>query len=374
MHILMTADAVGGVWTYTQELVSGLVKRGHRVTLVSFGKLPSDEQVEWMKPLAALEYQPTRFRLEWMQDPQQDIEASTRYLEELVRSLQPDILHLNQFAYGALRAEVPRVVVAHSDVVSWWEAVHNEEPPPTPWIAWYRTIVSHGLAQADAVVAPSRTMLAALRRNYPEVNHGQVIYNGRTPALFDPGSRKDNIVLSVGRLWDGAKQVSLLAEREHPIPIWIAGEQDHPDESERKPAGKASPQSALNFCGHRSPKELRSLYARAAIYAATSRYEPFGLAPLEAALSGCALIANDLPSFHEIWEDAAYYFRANSAGSLAEAIRRMAADPELRREYVVRAYQRARERFDAESMVDRYERLYREVAVQTSRHKHEAAA
>ena len=31
MHALVTADTVGGVWTYTRELVTGLVQRGVRV-------------------------------------------------------------------------------------------------------------------------------------------------------------------------------------------------------------------------------------------------------------------------------------------------------------------------------------------------------
>ena len=41
MHVLVTADTVGGVWTYTRELVTGLARRGVRVTLVSFGGAPS---------------------------------------------------------------------------------------------------------------------------------------------------------------------------------------------------------------------------------------------------------------------------------------------------------------------------------------------
>src|SRR5208282_331116 len=37
MHVLITTDTVGGVWNYTRELVTGLSRRGIRVTLVSFG-------------------------------------------------------------------------------------------------------------------------------------------------------------------------------------------------------------------------------------------------------------------------------------------------------------------------------------------------
>ncbi len=49
MYVLITSDTVGGVWTYTQELVTGLIHAGHRVTLVSFGKLPLPHQTAWMQ-------------------------------------------------------------------------------------------------------------------------------------------------------------------------------------------------------------------------------------------------------------------------------------------------------------------------------------
>jgi len=39
MHVLVTTDTISGVWTYARELVSGLVSRGLRVTLVSLGEV-----------------------------------------------------------------------------------------------------------------------------------------------------------------------------------------------------------------------------------------------------------------------------------------------------------------------------------------------
>ena len=66
----------------------------------------------------------------------------------------------------------------------------------------------------------------------------------------------------------------------------------------------------MQCAGELSESEMRELLSRAAIYIATSKYEPFGLAPLEAALSRCAIVANDIPSLREIWGDAALYFRS----------------------------------------------------------------
>src|ERR1700739_5037879 len=136
MHILVTADTLGGVWTYTRELVTGLVRRGDRVTLVSFGDIPAAAQTRWMDGLANLDYRPTAFKLEWMLDSEADMVASAQYLEAVIEETNPDVLHLSQFYYGPLNCGVPCVVVAHSDVVSWWAAVHKKMPPETEWLVW----------------------------------------------------------------------------------------------------------------------------------------------------------------------------------------------------------------------------------------------
>src|SRR5436305_15097119 len=117
MHLLMTADTVGGVWTYTRELVTQLSRRGLKITLVSFGEIPSPTQTEWIDSLPDVSYHPTAFRLEWMQDSQSDLAESARFLQTLIEETKPDLLHLNQFYFGNLACDLPRIVVAHSDVV-----------------------------------------------------------------------------------------------------------------------------------------------------------------------------------------------------------------------------------------------------------------
>jgi glycosyltransferase involved in cell wall biosynthesis len=83
------------------------------------------------------------------------------------------------------------------------------------------------------------------------------------------------------------------------------------------------------------------------------------MAPLEAAFSRCAIVANDIPSYREIWGDAALYFRRNDAASLAENIRRLNDDRAMRRAYAELSYSRARERFTTKRMIDNYLELYR---------------
>jgi glycosyltransferase involved in cell wall biosynthesis len=206
-------------------------------------------------------------------------------------------------------------------------------------------------------------MLEAVTRHYLRPQRGVVIYNGRSPNLFNPHVSKEDLVLTVGRLWDGAKQASLLAEVDHVIPVWIVGSEKHPDAAVGGEAGlRAAAEKKVFFQGQQSEAQLRYHFSRASIYAATSRYEPFGLAPLEAALSRCCLIMNDIPSLHEVWGESARYFRADDPRSLRAEIERLYLDRELRLTYANLAYNRARQRYTADRMVDDYLQLYGELA------------
>lgn len=362
LHILVTTDTITGVWTYTRELVTSLVTSGVRVTLVSFGEIPLPEQTSWMDHLHGLEYHPTAFRLEWMQEGEDDFRDSSRYLEGLVGELRPDVVHSNQYCYGALDVGVPRVIVAHGDLVSWWLAVHGHQPPQTSCLEWYREVVSQGIAAADAVVSPSTWMRETLRACYLQPRCERVIHNGRNPIFFNPYISKEDSVLAVGRLWDAGKQVSLLTQHAHEMPVCIVGS-EAPSYKPRTPIRAEVKVAIDKVCvalkGPQTEAQLRALYSRASIYAATSRYEPFGMSPLEAAFSRCAIVANDIPIFREVWGDAAMYFERNNAESLAETIRMLSEDRELCRAYGNLAYQRARERFTAKRMVDEYLQLYR---------------
>lgn len=365
LHILVTSDTITGVWAYTRELVTGLVSSGATVTLVSFGEIPLPHQVSWMDNLHGLDYRPTAFRLEWMQEGEADLEDCLRYLESVMGEVMPDIIHASHFSVASLPTTVPRVVVAHRDLISWWVAVHGHEPRDTRWLRWYRDVVAKGLSDATAVIAPTNWMLDALRSCYcVQPRRELVIHHGRNPIYFNPYVSKEDSVLSIGRLWDPGKQVSLLTHHKHPLSICIVGS-DNPTYAPRMPIRAdvkvATDQLSVALKGPQTEAQLRVLYSRAAIYAATSRYEPFGATALEAALSRCAIVANDIPSFREVWGDTAIYFEANDADSLAETLRALSDDRDLCRNYGRLAYQRARERFTARRMVDRYLELYREL-------------
>jgi glycogen(starch) synthase len=361
VHVLVTTDTLSGVWTYTRELVTGLVSRGMRVTLVSLGEIPLPEQTSWMDHLHGLQYLPTAFRLDWMQEGEQDFVDSSAFLADLVHELKPDLLHLNHPCYGDLAVETPRLVVAHGDLVSWSKAVHGHEPKASRWLAWYRAAVARGLSQADAVVAPTVWMLDSVRAQYARPRRESVIYHGRNPIFFNPYVTKEDSVLAVGRLLDTGKQVSLLTQFPQAMPVCIVGTEETPTAPIRADVKVSLDEVRVSLKGPQTEAQMRSLYSKSTIYAATSRYEPFGMSALEAAFSRCAIVANDIAAFREVWGNAALYFRANDAASLASVIKSLNDNRDLCRDYANRAFQRARDCFTAQRMMDEYVVLYHEL-------------
>src|SRR6185503_2777268 len=104
--------------------------------------------------------------------------------------------------------------------------------------------------------------------------------------------------------------------------------------------------------------DLFALFRVSSMYIATSIYEPFGLAPLEAALCGCAVLANDIPSLREVWGDAALYFE--DADALSRLLGQLHTSTEMLMEARQRAGTRALE-LNAARMTAEYLALYSEL-------------
>jgi glycosyltransferase involved in cell wall biosynthesis len=362
VRVLVTADTFSGVWTFARELVSGLITQGAQVTLVSFGEIPLPHQTAWMDGLHGLEYHPTAFRLDWMQEGEQDLRAAEEYLCAVVRDTRPDFLHLNQLSFGALPVPTPRLVVAHGDIVTWWLSIHGHEPAPSAWLRWYRDSMVAGLKRADAVVTTSQWMGKLLRTAYGDDFAGFVVPAGRNPIYFNPFVTKEESILAIGRLWDSGKQVALLTQHRHALPVCIVGADNPipvPAVPIRADVRVSTAEHEISVKGAQTEAQLRLLYSKSTIFAATSQYEPTGLASVEAAFSRCALVANDTEVYREMWGDAALYFERNNASSLSAVLAQLDGDRDLARLYGTRAYNRARERFTARRMVDDYLRLYR---------------
>lgn len=351
-RVLMTGDTVGGVWTFTMELAEALGESQVEVVLATLGGNPSQAQRLEASRIGNLKLRPSEWKLEWMDEPWEDVEESGRWLLDLEKEYQPDLVHLNSLAHGALPWQTPVVLTAHSCVASWWSAVKQEALPP----AWshYRRTVERSFQAATAITAPSKAMLRTVAENYGvnlEDMVCRVIPNGRRADRYH-ASVKEPFVLTAGRLWDEAKNIAAVVAAAPQIawPVYLAGEQQHP-------GGGSVSLDGCRILGRLPTQELAGWYARAAIYALPARYEPFGLSVLEAALSGCALVLGDIPSLRELWNGAAIFVPPDDCEALIAACNGLINDRSAREELARASANRAR-LFTPERMASGYLETY----------------
>jgi glycosyltransferase involved in cell wall biosynthesis len=357
IKVLMTTDAVGGVWTYSTGLASELAAMGMDVHLVIMGPPPQAEKRAMLRD-SRVRVIESPLTLEWQDAGGDDLQNARRFLEDLEDVIQPDIVHLNSFREASFDWLAPVVLVAHSCVNSWGLACDDTEWLSEPKWRHYTRAVAAGLARAQAWVAPSQAFHDAVCDVYRPSSPGLVIWNGISLALPYAGSKR-RFILAAGRMWDAAKNISALARASKGLdwPVFVAGPESdfHGEDS-----------GELTLLGNLSHIALRARMQRAAIFASPARYEPFGLSVLEAASAGCALVLSDIPTFRELWSGAALFVDPNSDRALHEALAGLCADDGKRAGFQAAACQRS-ERYSLARTADAYHALYQRLLASRSR-------
>jgi len=349
MRILMTTDTLGGVWTYSVELIRALSGTGVETVLASLGARLSTSQRSDIGKIPGVEIHESNYKLEWMDDPWDEVDASGQWLLELGESSGAELAHINGYSHAALPWKIPVLSVGHSCVFSWFHWVEGQHPPPV-WET-YRSRVAAGLKAADLVVAPTKAMLNELTSYYGPLKNTMVIANARNADDFPPLS-KEPFVFGAGRLWDQAKNLQMLAQIAPalPWPVVLAGDPVHP-------SGNRIDFGPVRVLGPLASWEMAQWLGRASIFAAPARYEPFGLTALEAGLAGCCLVLGDIPSLREVWGDAALFIAPDDSAGLADALKTLIADADLRSRRMIAARERALS-FTPHRQVEKYTTVY----------------
>jgi glycosyltransferase involved in cell wall biosynthesis len=299
---------------------------------------------------------PTDLALEWMDPEGSDIANAHDRLLSIARQVRPDIIHLNSYREAIFDWPAPVLVVAHSCVWSWWKACRGSEPDDPRW-HHYAGAVAAGLAAANTWCAPTEAFRRTIEALYQVRPAGRAIHNG---ARLQPRSheKEQPFILAAGRLWDEAKNLSALVAVVPSLdwPVRVAGPVTSPGSDE-----SCSNAANLTWLGNLSQTKLTAQMQEAAIFAAPTMYEPFGLSVLEAAACGCALVLGDVPSLRELWQGAAVFVAPRDQDALCDALQRLARDHQLRAKMQRAALMRAR-RYSLDAMVEAYRALHRAMA------------
>lgn len=342
-HLLMTADAVGGVWTYATDLAAALAARGTRTTLAVLGPGLDGARRAQAAAIPGLTLIETGLPLDWLAARPADLLRAGEAVALLAARSGADIVQLNS---PALAAEAlfpcPAIGMSHSCLATWWAAM-RQGPMPDDF-AWRNALLAQGYARCDALVAPTRAFAEATARAHGLRSPPEVVRNGR-PAVA-ASARMGHMAFTAGRFWDEGKDAATLdaAAASLELPFFAAGPTWGPN-------GAAVTLRHLRLLGSLDGDAIAAWLARGPIFVSAARYEPFGLAVLEAAQAGCALVLSDIPTFRELWDGAAVFVAPGDAAGFAAAIRLLSREQEQRSLLRVAALRRARH-YTAESMAD----------------------
>lgn len=354
MRLLMTADAVGGVWNYVAELASALSEHRVETTVAVLGPRTSDDQRRLLDGVAGVQVVETGLALDWMSDQPAAARAAAA-LAEIAHAEAVDLVHLNSPALAATRQfAAPVLGMVHGCPSTWWEAARPGEALP-PQFAWHHDAMVRGLRACDSILAPSASFADVVRRRYRLPVLPRVVHNARTSPVAVGREPLHDCALTAGRLWDEVKNVRTLdaAAAKLPFPFHAAG-------PVQAPHGAVAEFEHLNLLGPLSADELATRLSARPVFVSAATFEPFGLAVLEAAQNGCALVLSDIPTFRELWNDAAVFVPAGDAAAIARAVEDAVQDLPLRRALGEAARARA-ERYSvavmASAMVGHYSDL-----------------
>jgi glycosyltransferase involved in cell wall biosynthesis len=204
---------------------------------------------------------------------------------------------------------------------------------------WYRLLqrlLARRGARIVTVSAFSRGRIAAAL-SLPEASI-PVTYEGGEHALREAA---DGTVLERNGLVPGRFALAVGTRAAHKNLAALGGAAEHlaargmtlaaagaADPAVFRPAAGAAGPGAVAL-GRVSDAELRALYENALCLVFPSRYEGFGLPPIEAMTAGCPVVASRAGAVPEVCGDAALWFDPAAPESLAAALARLIDEPGL---------------------------------------------
>ncbi len=203
---------------------------------------------------------------------------------------------------------------------------------PRHRVAGERLLVRAALRRADVVVAVSAFTAERVRsltgRDAVVVHEapGHDMVPARADAVSDVRARyrlPERFVLHVGNI-EARKDLATLAEacERAGVALVVTG---HGLWGARAPRGVLA-------IGHVPEADLPALYGAATLVGYASRYEGFGLPPVEAMACGAAVVSTPVPSVDEVVGPGAATFRPGDVEGLTGTLRDLLADDDRRAE------------------------------------------
>ncbi|MGA9581510.1 MAG: glycosyltransferase family 4 protein [Allosphingosinicella sp.] len=351
LRVLITTDPAGDLWQYSLDLARGLSRLGHETLLALTGPAPTTGQIGAAAAVPGLRLVDCGIGPDRFAGDEASLIRAAEAIAGLAAEADCDILHLNTPALAAL-ADFGRPVVAflHGCVASRWEAVQGTALPAD--LARRTGLIAEGLRAAGEVVVPTSAFGATVRRHYGLDAAPRTVHPGRSPVAAPNGVPHD-FVFTAGRLWDEGKNFGMLdsAAGRIGVPVRAAGPIAGPN-------GAKVLFDNIHCLGTLGEEELGRWLSARPVFVSAALHEPFGLAVLEAASAGCALVLSDIPTFRELWDEVAIFVDPRDEDGFARAIGDLVGD-DFERAVLGRAARERATRYTPDAMAAQMANLYR---------------
>lgn len=262
------------------------------------------------------------------------------YLPGVFRASRADRFFVPHWNVPFLGMPKPFFVFVH-DLLLFHEPLSAKISLRHPLVAWskrlaHRLVVRHAVHMARSVLVPTIAVQQDVLSFFPERKDIQITGEGMPSILPSDAFAPTHIppyLLSVGSAYPHKGLEDVL--RAWPairflypdLEWWIVGEKDVFMQGFERLVEETGI-VGIRFLGRVEEGALAGLYQRALACLFPSRFEGFGLPPLEALAVGCPVVARRIPVLVEVLgEEGVIFFRDGTEDAILAAVRTLYTDP-----------------------------------------------
>ncbi len=297
------------------------------------------------------------------------------YFPWLLRKYKLDLMHFPHFNVPLLYGR-NFLVTIHDLILIHFPTTKNSTLHPffyrIKFLA-YRLVIGYAIKHSKNIITVSNFTKKDILANYKKVMPEKIIvtYEACENYCFFSVNRQEEILQKYGiikpyLLYIGnayphknlerlAMAFSLLEKRGNSVLV-LVGKEDYFYVRLKKMIEQKKIKNII-FTGYVPDEELELIERHAVAYVFPSLYEGFGLPPLEVMAKGVPVICSDHACMREILEKSAYFFDGKNEKSIAEAIKRIISNKELRKKMIARGYEQI-QKYSWEKMAQETLKIY----------------